>query len=86
MEHFYIYDNAMTEETWSVKDAKESEYGKVISLMEEYGRVLAHDAEPSKIKGAKRKILKGGYDNPYFKKVANDEVVELMKWVDALSD
>ena len=57
MEHFYIYDNAMTEETWSVKDAKESEYGKVLSLMEEYGRVLAHD-----------------------------EVVELMKWVDALSD
>ena len=37
-------------------------------------------------KGAKRKILKDGYDNPYFKKVANDEVVELMKWVDALSD
>ncbi|MCR4798306.1 MAG: glycosyltransferase [Lachnospiraceae bacterium] len=34
------------------------------------------------IKKVKNGIFKGGYDNPYFKSVVNDAVIEFMQWVD----
>lgn len=120
----YIYDNTGGTATWSVRKADTKEYESILSLLEEYGKILSHDIEAKKcrtaiesamlhfyhigieccisgegdsisevdlknlqrLKKVKRKIIKDGYDNPYFKQVANDAIIEFMKWVDQLPD
>lgn len=53
-----------------------SEGGETISE-ENLNRLL-------KIRDAKNRIFKGGYDNSYFAQTANEAVIDFLKWVDQL--
>ncbi len=39
----YVYDNSGDEDTWSVKKASSKEFDHILSLLEEYGRILKTD-------------------------------------------
>lgn len=118
----YIYDNATSNETWSVNDANINEFEHIYDLLVEYGKILKSNAiardcsqairaailhfyragvfccihtngsemsreELSKLirlRNAKNIIFTKGYDNPYFRQVADQQTIELLKQIDKI--